>query len=143
MQRTTTPPEEFLESLPEVRREEMRALDAAIDPVFEGQERVLWEGVFYGGTTQRILGYGLYQYRGRSGAEGEWFVVGIAVQKDHLTLYVTGTEDGESIIKRRGPRLGKAKLGSGSATFRHLADVDLAVVVEMATRARELMSAAP
>jgi hypothetical protein len=141
MQRTATPPEDFLDTLPEGRRDEMRAMDAAIAPVFAGQERELWEGVFYGGTQQRILGYGLYRYHGRSGAEGEWFVVGIAVQKDHLTLYVTGTQDGESLIKRLGPRLGKAKLGSGTATFRRLADVDLAVVVEMATLARELMSA--
>jgi hypothetical protein len=140
MQRTTTPPEEFMDSLAEDRREEIRALDAALAPIFEGRERAMWEGVFYGGTQQRILGYGLYRYRGRSGAEGEWFVVGIAVQKDHLTLYVTGAEDGQSLIKRDGPRLGKAKLGSGSATFRHLADVDLAVVVEMATRARDLVA---
>ena len=140
MQRTTTPPEEFLASLPDGRREEMEALDAAIAPVFAGQERALWEGVFYGGTTQRILGYWLYRYRGKSGAEGEWFVAGIALQKDHITFYATGAEDGQSLVKLHGPRLGKAKLGSGSATFKRLADVDLAVVVEMATRARDLMT---
>jgi hypothetical protein len=140
MQRTTTAPDDYFASLPADRAEEMRALDAAIAPIFAGQERELWEGIFYGGTHQRILGYGVYQYEGRSGAKGEWFVVGIAVQKDHLTLYVTGTEDGESLIKRHGPRLGKAKLGSGSVTFRRLADVDLRVVAEMATRARDLMS---
>jgi hypothetical protein len=142
MQRTTTPIEEYLDSLPEDRREEMRSLDAAIAPIFAGQERVLWEGVFYGGTQQRILGYGLYHYRGRSGAEGDWFVVGLAVQKDHLTFYATGAEDGQSLIKRHGSRLGKAKLGSGSATFRRLTDVDLAAVVDIATRARDLMAAA-
>jgi hypothetical protein len=140
MQRTTTAPDDYFASLPADRAEEMRALDAAIAPIFAGQERELWEGIFYGGTHQRILGYGVYQYEGRSGAKGEWFVVGIAVQKDHLTLYVTGTEDGESLIKRHGPRLGKAKLGSGSVTFRRLADVDLRIVAEMATRARDLMS---
>lgn len=140
MQRTTTPPDAFMNSLPDDRREEIRALDAAIGPIFAGQERVMWEGVFYGGTQQRILGYGVYQYRGRSGAKGEWFVVGIAVQKDHLTFYAAGAEDGQSLIKRYGPRLGKAKLGSGSATFRRLADVDLSAVVDIATRARDLMA---
>lgn len=143
MERTTTPPEEFIDSLPEDRREEIRALDAVIAPIFAGRERVMWEGVFYGGTQQRILGYGLYHYRGRSGAEGEWFVVGIAVQKDHLTFYATGAEGGQSLIKRYGPSLGKAKLGSGSATFRRLADIDLTAVADIATRARELMAASP
>lgn len=143
MERTTTPPEDFLGSLPDGFREDMRALDAAIAPVFAGHERVLWEGVFYGGTQQRILGYGVYRYRGRSGAEGEWFVVGIAPQKNHITFYASGAEDGQSLIKRYGPALGKAKLGSGSATFRRLEDVDLAAVVDIATRARDLVPATP
>ncbi len=131
-----------MDSLPADRREEIRAMDAVLAPIFKGHERAMWEGVFYGGTQQRILGYGLYRYRGRSGAEGEWFVVGIAVQKDHLTFYATGAEDGESLIKRYGATLGKAKLGSGSATFRRLADVEMTAVADIATRARDLMAAA-
>ena len=143
MERTTTPPEEFLDSLPAGFREDVRALDAAVAPVFAGHERVLWEGVFYGGTRQRILGYGVYHYRGRSGVEGEWFVVGLAPQKDHITLYVSGAEDGQSLIKRYGQVLGKAKLGSGTAAFKRLADIEVGVVVEMATRARDLLLSAP
>jgi hypothetical protein len=131
-----------MESLAPDRREEILALDAVLAPIFAGQERAMWEGVFYGGTQQRILGYGVYQYRGRSGAQGEWFVVGIAVQKDHLTFYATGAEDGQSLIKRYGSALGKAKLGSGSATFRRLADVDLSAVADIATRARDLIASA-
>ena len=141
MERTTTSPEEFIDSLADDRREEVRALDAVITRIFAGHERAMWEGVFYGGTQQRILGYGLYHYRRRAGAEGEWFVVGIAVQKDHLTFYATGAEDGQSLIKRHGAQLGRAKLGSGSATFRRLADVDLSAVADIATRARDLMAA--
>lgn len=139
MERSTTSPDEFLASLPDDVRDDMVALDAALAPVFVGHERVLWEGVFYGGTLQRIVGYGAYHYRGRSGAEGDWFVVGLARQKDHITLYATGAEDGQSLVKRYGAALGKVKLGSGSLTFRRLADVDLTAVVDLATRARDRM----
>jgi hypothetical protein len=139
LERTTTPPDEFLASLPDDVRDDMVALDAALTPVFAGHERVLWEGVFYGGTQQRIVGYGTYHYRARSGAEGDWFVAGIARQKDHITFYVSGTEDGQSLIKRYGAGLGKVKVGSGSVTFRRLADVDLTAIVELARRARDRM----
>ncbi len=66
MERSTTTPDEFLASLPDGTRQDMEALDAALAPVFAGHERVLWAGVFWGGTQQHIIGYGAYTYRGRS-----------------------------------------------------------------------------
>ncbi len=77
MQRSETSPDDFLASLPDDVRDDMVAIDGALAPVFAGDERVLWEGPFWGGTQQHIIGYGSYHYRGRSGAEGEWFVIGL------------------------------------------------------------------
>ena len=143
MERSTTTPDAFLASLPEPVRGELEALDAAIAPVFDADERVLWEGKFWGGSDQRIIGYGVWRYRGRSGAQGEWFIAGIAAQKDHLSLYVNGADDGQSLMKRHGGRLGNVKTSSGAAAFKRVADVDLAIVVELVTRARDLMAKAP
>ena len=142
MQRSTKSVDAFLASVPGEQGEDLRALDAAIAPVFAEHERVLWEGVFWGGSEQRIVGYGTWAYQGRSGASGEWFIAGIAAQKDHLSLYVNGAEKGQSMMKRHGARLGKVKVGSGAAQFRRLSDIDLGVVVELATRARDLISSA-
>jgi hypothetical protein len=142
MQRSeTTTPDEFLASLPDGTRQDLQAVDAAIAPVFAGQERVLWEGVFWGGTQQQIIGYGAYTYRGRSGATGEWFIVGLAAQKGAYSLYVNAVEDGQNVMKRYGPGLGKAKLGSAVASFRKLEDMNLPAVVELAKRARNLVLA--
>ena len=99
---------------------------------------MLWEGKFWGGTDQRIVGYGLYHYKGRSGAEGEWFIVGLAVQKNYLSLYVSGSADGTSLAKLYAPRLGKAKAGSANLQFKRAADIDLGVLRELVARAREL-----
>ena len=141
VQRTTASIDDFFAALPIEQGTALRALDAAIAPVFEGHERVLWEGPFWGGTQQRILGYGVYTYRGRSGASGEWFIVAIAAQKDHLSLYVSGAEDGTPIVKLHGPRLGKVKIGSGVATFKRLDDIAMETVIEIATRARDSLVA--
>ena len=95
-------------------------------------------GQVLGGTDQRIIGYGSYHYRGRSGAEGEWFIVGLAVQKNYLSLYVSGVTHGTSLAKLDAPRLGKAKAGSANLQFKRAADVDLDVLRQLVARAREL-----
>jgi hypothetical protein len=139
MERSTTSVDAFLVAVPGEQGDDLRALDAALAPVFAGHERVIWEGVMWGGM-QHIVGYGVYTYRGRSGVTGEWFVVGIAAVKDHLSMHVSGAEGDVALVKLFAPRLGKAKIGSGVASFKRLGDINLGVVVEMATRARDVLS---
>jgi hypothetical protein len=140
MQRSSTTPDEFIASLPDGARDDIAILDAQLSRIFAGHERVLWEGPMWGGTEQRIIGYGAYRYEGKSGAAGDWFVIGLAVQKAHLSVYVSAAEDGQYLAKRYADRLGKVKVGSANVTFKRLADIDLAVLLEMAERARDLMA---
>lgn len=139
MQRSSTSPDDFIASLPDGVRDDIAMLDAQLSRIFEGHERVLWEGPMWGGTEQRIVGYGAYRQDGRRGAAVDWFVIGLAVQKAHLSLYVSAAEDGQYLAKRYADRLGKVKVGSANVTFKRLADLDLSVALEMAERARDLM----
>ncbi|HEY6609369.1 MAG TPA: DUF1801 domain-containing protein [Candidatus Limnocylindria bacterium] len=141
MERSKTPPDEFLASLADDDREDMKTLDGVISEAFSDHERVLWEGKFWGGTQQNIIGYGSYRYKGRSGAEGEWFIVGLAAQKNYLSLYVNAAVDGEYLAQSYGARLGKVKAGSANITFKRAADVDLDVLRELAAAARDAMAA--
>jgi hypothetical protein len=138
MERTATDPAELVESLPDRFRDDVRRLDAEISRVMTGHSRVLWEGVFWGGTEQRIIGYGRFVQHNRDGSNVDWFVVGLAAQKAHLSLYVNAVEEGQYLVKRWADRLGRVKVGSANATFKRLSDVDLAEVVAMAERARDL-----
>jgi len=143
MERSDTDPADVIAIAPEPLREDFATLDARIAEVMAGLPRTVWEGKFWGGTQQRIIGYGEYHYQGKSGAEGEWFVVGLAAQKQYLSVYVNAAEDGEYLVKRYVGRLGKVKAGSANVTFRRLADVDLDALLEMVARARELLAADP
>jgi hypothetical protein len=138
MDRSTTSVDDHIASLPDGVREEIAALDGVIASAMAGLERTLWEGVFWGGTTQHIIGYGSYRYKGRSGAEGEWFIVGLAAQKNYLSVYINAADDGQSLAKLYAPRLGKVKAGSANLQFKRAADIDLDVLREMVARAREL-----
>jgi Domain of unknown function (DU1801) len=141
MERSKTPVDEHIASLPDGVRDDIATLDAAIAEAMAGEERVLWEGKFWGGTDQRIIGYGAYRYKGSSGAEGEWFVVGLAAQKNYLSLYVNAAEDGTYLSERYGSRLGKVKAKRANIQIKRAADVDLDVLREMVARARELTPA--
>lgn len=139
MQRSSTTPDDHIASLPDPVRGDIAALDAELTRIFAGHARVLWDGPMWGGTHQRIIGYGDYTQVSRSGDKVDWFVVGLAVQKAHLSLYVSAAEDGQYLAKRYADRLGKVKVGSANVTFKRLADLDLPVALEMAERARDLM----
>jgi hypothetical protein len=141
MERTTTSPDDYLASLPEDVRNDMTALDAAIAPVFAGHERVLWEGVFWGGSQQQIIGYGDLRQKNSKGVEVEWFAVGLASQKNYLSLYVSVVDDGQYLVRQFCDRLGKVKCSNANVTFKRLSDLDLAVVVEMVTKARDVFLA--
>jgi hypothetical protein len=138
MERTTTPPDEVIASLPDGVRDDIAVLDAELSRIFAGHERVVWEGPMWGGTHQRIIGYGGMVQRQRSG-DVEWFVVGLAAQKAHLSLYVNAAEDGHYLAKRHADRLGRVKVGSANVSFRRLADLDLPAALEMVERARDLV----
>lgn len=134
------PVDGWLDALTDPRSEDVRALDALIGAVFAGDSRVLWTGTMWGGTEQEIVGYGdLYQPRPKS-EPVHWFVVGLALQKDNISIYVNAVTDGQYLGKVYGKALGKVKLGSASIGFRSLADVDLDVLAALLREARVLTS---
>jgi hypothetical protein len=137
MERSTTTPDAFIASLPDEVRGDIAELDRLIAGAMPDQERVLWEGVFWGGTPQRIIGYGDYRSVSRSGREVEWFKVGLARQKDHISLYVNAVEDGRYLVQSYAGRLGKAKVGSANVSFKRLADVEREALTELVRKAGE------
>ena len=136
MEIVDTSPDDFLASLREDDiRAAMIALDDLIASAMPGRCRVLWEGVFWGGTEQQIIGYGdLVQPRSR-GADVEWFIAGLARQKNNYSIYLNAVENGAYLAKQYEDRLGKVKLGAASIGFRSLEDVNRDVLTEMLAHA--------
>lgn len=138
MQRTTKDVGEFLASMEGTQGDDMRRLDDLISERMPGETRFLYEGVFWSGSEQQIVGYGVMDYQNRSGAMVEWFLVGFAAQKDHISIYVNAVEDGDYLLRQYESKLGQAKVGSASIAFKTLADLDLDNLLEMVARASDL-----
>lgn len=110
-------PAQYLASLPEPRRGEIRKLHAIIRKTAPELKPFLVHG---------MLGYGPHHYRYASGHEGDTGIVCLASQKHHIGLYLFGCEDEISLAKKYGPNLGKVKIGVGCIRFKKLTDIDLA-----------------
>ena len=117
--RATPPidPDAWLAALPDDRRGQLEALDAQIRSLAPGLDRYVDHG---------FLSYGRYHYRYPSGREGDWMVLALASNRQYISLYVSpiGAE-------AYAARLPKASLGKGCIRFKHLDDLDPAVVDEI------------
>lgn len=136
MDRSATPADVYIASLPDGQREDIARLDAVLAEEMAGLERVLWEGTFWGGSRQRIIGYGSVRHRNRSGKDVDWFLVGLARQKDHITLYVNAVEGDRYLIQEVAPSLGRVRSGSAHVAFRRANDIEEPVLRELIRRAR-------
>ena len=58
MNKTDENVDEFLASIEGDAGESMRTIDARIRSTLPDVSRVLWRGIFWGGTEQAIIGYG-------------------------------------------------------------------------------------
>ena len=137
MEKTRRNPTVYLESLPDGPRDVMKRLDHVIAGVMKGRSRALWEGVFWGGTNQTIIGYGdvgTVQSRGKTVA---WFMVGVALQKKYFSIYINAVEHGQYVAETYRSTLGKVKVGKASISFKRLEDLDLRALRTVLAIARD------
>lgn len=139
MRKVEIDPDQFLlTSFDDDVRSGMVQLDALIRDALPGRERTLWEGKFWGGTDQQIIGYGDIVQPRPKGETVEWFLVGLARQARHYSIYVNAVDDGTYLLDQYRDRLGSAKTGSTSIAIRSLDKVDLDSLAEMLRRAHAL-----
>lgn len=126
--------DDFLEQVEDpVKRADSHALMSMLAKI-SGHEPVLW------GT---MIGFGQYHYKYASGHEGDAFRIGFAPRKGDISIYTLVAHDDAGEDRQRAllARLGKHKAGKSCLYIRRLADVDVAVLRELAESAFEQMQA--
>lgn len=123
-------PAQYLASLPESRRSAVKAIHNAIRKAAP----TLKPNLCYG-----MLGYGSQHYRYASGREGDWLVVGLASQKQHISLYLCVCDGDGYLVEKNKDRLGNVSTGKGCIRFRKLEDLNLKVAMELVKRAAKLV----
>jgi uncharacterized protein YdhG (YjbR/CyaY superfamily) len=116
-ERIAATPEAYVEGLESPRREDISRLHERIREVAPE---------LAASAAQGMLTYGRYTYKSRSGAAGEWFPLGVASNKQYISVYAS-PQNLEPYVER----LPKANLGRGCIRFKRLDDVDLEVLDEV------------
>lgn len=78
-----------------------------------------------------MLGYGKLHYRYATGREGDWMKIGIANNKQYISLYCCAADDRGYVAERYRDRLAKANIGKSCVRFKRLSDLDEAVLREL------------
>ncbi len=128
--------------LADLGNDDLTTLDAQIADVFAGTDRVLWRGIFWGGTEQAIIGYGDWTFRRPGKPDVKWFMVGLAQQKNAISIYIMAVEDGQYAVKKYADTLAsgtgaKPKVGSSVVSIKRLSDIDLEALLRLVRIARE------
>jgi hypothetical protein len=58
-------------------------------------------------------------------------MVGLAAQKNYLSMYVNAVDDDGYVLAQYKDRLGKVKVGAASISFKDVDDVNIDVLMEL------------
>jgi hypothetical protein len=122
-------PKEYLEGLVEPRKSELKALDELIRKTAPSLKTEMISG---------FLGYGKMHYKTKSGREGEWFTIGLASQKNYISLYFCAVDGKEYLAESYKKKLPKASIGKSCVRFKKLENVDLKILEEMIRKTEKL-----
>ena len=101
-----------------VRRADAEVIRVMLEEI-TGEAAVMW--------GPSIIGYGSYR-----GPTGDWPIIGFSPRKAQTVLYIMpGFEEQAALLER----LGKHKIGGSCLYINKLADVDVAVLRELAVAA--------
>ena len=123
-------PSDYLASLPEPRRQILSAIHKAIRAAVPKLKPHIMRG---------MLSYGLDHYKYASGRAGDWFVVGLASQKNYVSFYIGACDKDGYLTEKNKGRLGKVRVGRSCIRFKKLEDLNLQVALELVKKAEASM----
>lgn len=110
------------------RAKELRTIDGWIRTAAPTLERWFVPGTApeMPGMTMRMIGYGRFSYTVKSSSQPiDWPVIGLALQKNTMSLYLAAQRNGQPLAASFASRLGKVSVGSsGAISFTRAADFE-------------------
>lgn len=119
---------EYIESLSEPRKSEIEKLHKLILKTVPKLKPYIETG---------MLGYGKFHYKSRSGREGDWAIIGLASQKNYISIYVCAVEGNEYIAEKNKGLFPKASIGKSCIRIKRTEDIDLKKLAEIFKKAEK------
>ena len=127
------------------RKSDLRKLDMLIRISAPKLKRYFHSGTPTGepGMRFKMIGYGKFQYVARNGQHVDWPAVGVALQKNYISVYLSIMKDGASLIQLYFSNLGKLRLGRNHFSFRMYEDLDLRLLASLFAEAEQIFQSDP
>jgi len=127
------------------RREDLDKLDALIRKAAPGLRRYFHTGTPAGepGMRMKMIGYGKFQYVTQSGTSISWPVIGVALQRHYISVYVSVTKDGLPIVRSYAGALGELRIGRNNFSFERFSDLRSQSVFELCRQIGKIYQADP
>lgn len=111
-----------------LRKSDLKAMDALLRRVAPGLQRWFYPGVQTGeaGMQMKMIGYGTTVYQGKGGKVGKWPIVGLALQKNYISLYIAADKNGLPVLDSYCGQLGETRSGQNNFSFVRFAQLDSA-----------------
>lgn len=109
-------PEEYIEKIDEPRKSELLRLHNFILKTVPRQKAYIEMG---------MIGYGKFHYKSKSGREGDWALIGLASQKNYISLYVCASDGKQYIAEKHRNLFPKANIGKSCIRIKGLSDINL------------------
>lgn len=126
-----------------VRKIDLQKLDKLLKASAPGLKRYFHQGTPAGepGMRFKMIGYGKSQYVTKSGQKVEWPVVGVALQKSYISVYLSVTKDGAPLVESYAGRLGELRMGRNNYSFERFEDLDVSAVSALFAEAERIFHA--
>src|SRR5579864_8195777 len=95
------------------------------------------------GMRMKMIGYGRSHYMARSGERVAWPVIGVALQKNYISIYLTVTKNGAPVLRGYAGRLGEKRSGGNNFSFEAFDDLDAKVLASLFAEVARIYSADP
>lgn len=112
-------PEEYIGKIDEPRKSDIATLYSLIRKILPKEKPFMMSG---------MIAFIPYHYKYPSGREGDWFIVGLASQKNYISVYVCAAVDGQYVPEKYKGKFPKANIGRSCIRFKRVSDIDLSVL---------------
>lgn len=131
---TSVSPEEFIKKLEEPRRSEIQQIHYFILKTVPKLKPFMISG---------MIGYGKMHYKTKSGREGDWFTIGLASNKNYISIHACAVKDGKYIAEIHKDDLGKASVGKSCIRYKKFEDIpwkELANILKITEKESKTMA---
>ncbi len=128
-----------------VRTPELEKLHHALRAAAPRLKRYFHKGTPAGaaGMRMKMIGYGAFHYTAGNGERVEWPTIGVALQKNYISVYIALTLDRRPLVARHAKKLNALRAADYNFSFERFDDLNPETVGLLFTDAARIIETDP